>query len=483
MKKVSLDAILNPKSLALIGVSSGSDDVSPSKQSLAQRFTRAIYTFGFTGKIYPVHPGGGEFMGLKIYHDLKEVPGEVDLVISIIPARLTIQLMKDCIAKGVKAVHLFTSGYGEIEDTIGKQMESEILEIVRGSSTRIIGPNCMGIYNPSARLTFAADYPEQRGFPAAPGSLGMISQSGGNAIFCIRELTTRGVFFSKAISYGNAADLNESDFLEYFVNDPETKLIAMYVEGVRDGKRFFDILRKITRIKPVIIYKGGLTEAGERACASHTSAISGSARTWQGLIKQTGAVSVSNLDELVDVSVVLSKMARPGGRNTVLFGSGGGIGVQAADECTEAGLTLPLLPGKTRAKLNEIFGSEAGSIFRNPIDAPLFVSKEKLGDAIKCIADSENVDALIMHIPFEWAMAYRNDLIGPYTDAVVEVSQRTDKPTVFALHGAASITAKLLAARVQEKLVNTGLPVFASIKRAAVAISKGIDYYEWLDRQ
>ncbi len=474
MPKPALDYLFNPGSMAIAGVSADMARPSP-----AQWFLKSLINFGFKGRVYPLHPAGGEIYGMKVYKNVQDIPGEVDYVVSAIPARFTPQLIEDCGTKGVKAVHLFTSGYGEIEAEIGKQLEVEVLRIARRTGVRLIGPNCMGLYCPASGLTFAGDYPDQHGFPVRPGPLGLISQSGGNCIFCIREATVRGVFFSKAISYGNAVDLNECDLLEYMTDDPDTKLIAMYIEGVKDGRRFMRALKRAVSLKPVIINKAGNTETGARTCSSHTGAIAGSAGTWQGLLRQVGVTQVGSMSELVDISVAFARMPVPAGRNVAVVGSGGGVGVQAADEITQAGLHLPVLPSDIREKLHNIYGTEAGAIFRNPVDVPPLASKEMYIKAVQAIADSDQIDVIIMHFPFDlWALAHRTILVAPFTEVVSELSQTIRKPLAIVLHYCVSANARKLADEVQEKIVNLGLPVFPSIPRASQAINKYIQYNE-----
>jgi len=474
-KTPSLDFLFRPKTLAIAGVSANIGSIL----TLPQRYIRSLIDFGFKGQIYPVHPAGGEIFGLKVYKDIEEISDSIDYVVAAIPARLTPQLLTGCARKKVKAVHLFTSGFSEIEDEVGKMLESEVVDIARKNGIRILGPNCMGIYCPETGLTFAVDYPEQGGFPNISGPLGLISQSGGNTMFCIREASTRGIFFSKAISYGNATDLNESDFLEYFTDDRNTKIIAIYIEGVKDGPRFIKALKRTASLKPVIVYKSGNTESGIRACASHTSAMAGSANIWRGFLKQAGAVPVHSMEEIVDVSLAFLKMPVPKGRNTVVIGSGGGVGVQAADECTEAGLILPVLPQDVRIKLRNIYGTEAGSIFRNPVDIPGFAAKDKSITAVKSIADSDQIDSLIMHFPFDlWGIIDRKEIIWQYVESVLELAGLVKKPVAVVLHYCATAMAKQLAAEVQEKFVNAGLPVYPGFKRAASAINKYLQYHE-----
>lgn len=474
MSKPSLEYLFNPKSIAVAGAAP--DGATP---NLARNFVMGLMEFGFKGDIYPLHPSGGEVLGIKVYTSIKEIQGPVDYVISAIPARYTPQLVEDCGAKGVRAVHFFSAGFGEIEDEIGQQLQERILHIAREAGIRVVGPNCMGIYCPKTGMTFARDFQGQTGFPRETGSLGLISQSGGNCILGIREASARNVFFSKAISYGNAADLNECDYLEYMTDDPDTKVIAIYIEGVRDGRRFISTLRKANVRKPVIINKAGNSETGKRACASHTSSIAGSTGIWQELIKQVGAVQVGSIAELVDVSLTFLKLAVPAGRNIAVIGSGGGVSVQAADDVSQAGLNLPELPAGVRKELHNIYGTEAGYMFRNPVDMPIWAKVEAVVSTIKIISESDTVDAVIMQFPFDlWAMIDQAQARQKFVELVPEVIKVIKKPMVVVLHNAVTSNSRQRADEAHDKFVEMGLPVYSSIHRAANAMSKCISYYE-----
>jgi len=474
MPKPVLDYLFNPRSIALAGVS---PDLS--RPNLAQMFVHSLRSFGFKGEIYPLHPAGGEIFGMKVYKSVKDIKGEVDYVISAIPAKFTPQLVRECVEKRVKAVHLFTSGYSEIEDQMGGRLEAEILSSAKKGGVRLVGPNCMGLYCPSSGVTFAAEYPDQKAFPKKTGPMGLISQSGGNTIYTIRQCAERGVFFSKAISYGNAADLNETDYLDYMADDPDTKVICMYVEGLKDGRRFRQVMDKTLAKKPVIVNKSGNTEAGGRTCASHTSAIAGSAAIWHDFLRQAGAIQVGSMDELADVSVAFNRMPLPWGRNAVVIGTGGGAGVQAADEIANAGLNLPMLPAEVRRKLHDIYGSEAGSIFRNPVDSPPLKGINDLVKAGEASAAAKEVDIMIMHFGFDiWAMVSRGIPLHPFVESVSKLARNIKKPLAVVLHYAVDPASRVLADQAQERFVALGLPVYPSISRAANAISKYIEYHE-----
>jgi len=464
-----LDQIFQPRSVAVVGVSS-----DPSKP-YGQMLLVPILQSGFDKeRIYPINPKGGETLGLKIYPSVKDVPSPLDYVITTINARLTAQLMEDCVAKGVKAVSLFTAGFSETGTEEGRQLEAELVRIARQGGVRIIGPNCMGIYCPCGRLSFAFDFPREK------GPVGFISQSGGNSFYFVRAAVNRGIRFSKAVSYGNACDINETDLLEYLSHDPETKVITVYVEGTRDGVRFFRVLREAAKVKPVIVLKGGVTEGGGRAAATHTGSLAGSSAHWDALLKQSGAIRVYDLDEMVDVAVSLLYMRAPNGRNVAVIGIGGGASVQATDDCERAGLYLPALAQGIRDQLLA-FIPEQGSMLRNPIDAQIgAMDPEGFARTIRIVASWEGIDVVIAHIstgitPF---VPDDTDMLDRMLGAAIQCSRQINKPMAIAIHSVVSAQGWQGMLEAQRRCYEASLPVFHSVGKAASAISKYFQYQQ-----
>lgn len=282
----SLEFLFHPRSIALVGIT------TVHSEHWTRAFLDGLLEFQFEGPIYLVNPKGGKIQGLKVFTSLQDIPGNIDYAISLVPAPAAPRLVEDCAHKGVRAMHFCTAGFSETGEAEGIRLENELVELARRNHIRVIGPNCMGIYCPQSRLSFGPIFPKES------GPVGVISQSGGNVNYLVRQGGLRGVHFSKAISYGNACDLNESDFLEYLASDVDTKIIAMYIEGIKDGNRFRQVLAEATKEKPVILLKGGLTEGGTRAVAGHTAALAGSQVAWDSLCKQLNIMRVDSLDEL-----------------------------------------------------------------------------------------------------------------------------------------------------------------------------------------
>ena len=463
--KLSLDHLFRPRSIAVVGVST-----DMARFRAGRLFLESLVDAGFDGKLYPVGRDEGELFGLKIYPSMNDIPDTVDYVISAIPAQYTPQLIVDSVRKGVKVIHLFTAGFSEIEDKQGEQRQAQITALARQTGIRIIGPNCMGLYCPKNKIAFHPDFPKES------GTVGFLSQSGGNSIYAVREAAMRGIYFSKVISYGNAADLNECDFLEYFTYDPDTKIIAAYIEGIANGTRFVQALKQATKVKPVIIYKGGNTESGTRAVASHTGAMAGSERVWQSLLKQVGAIQVNSMEEMLDVILLFRYMPPPKGRATAILGIGGGNSVQAADACSGAGLTVPLLPVEIRQRLKDLYASETGAAFRNPVDM-YFARWDLAQKTIKIVAECDQIDLLIIQITMGWNPKYEKGLMEAYIGSFLGLGQQIQKPTAMVLQPFGLARRAQTTPEAEAALYKVGFPVYYSIADAATAIVKYTDYY------
>ena len=466
----NLDFIFHPQTIAIAGVSDNAN-----KFSFGLKFLEALTQFGFKGKIYPLNPAGGEIMNRTIYKSLREIPDHVDYIISAIPAQYTPQLVEEAVEKGVKAIHFFTSGFSEIENAEGKRLQKEIIAKARKGGIRIIGPNCLGIYCPAGKLTFNHD------FEKTPGPVAMISQSGGNAAHCIQEGASRGVRFSKVISMGNGADLNESDYLEYLAQDEETKIITAYLEGVRQGPRFFKALKATVKTKPVIILKVGTSESGAEAAVSHTTALAGSDHIWEGALRQAGVIRAGSIEEMIDVAMAFEYMPQPAGNRMAIIGIGGGASVILADAFSHAGLAMPRLNDEVRQSLMDVFPSEAGRIFRNPIDLNHFETPAKFFKSMKILDQCDDADMLIIHVAFDHfgliSKTEKELWVGTFLKLIGHVKKELAKPLAVILHSFSSSNMKILAQKATEELFAEGIAVFPSIQRAALALSRFTRYH------
>lgn len=460
----SLDFMFHPRSIAVVGASTHDGPGS---------FVAAIKEMGFKGDLYPVNPKAEEIQGLKCYPNLLAIPGHVDHVISSVPLRFVEQLMEDSVTKGVKTIHFFTAGFSETGDEDAAALEARILQKAKDAGIRVIGPNCMGLYAPSSGLSFMPFLPTE------PGPVAMLSQSGANAGEFCRTGAVRGLRYSKVVSYGNGTDVRESELLEYAAEDPETSVIACYIEGIRDGAHFMRALKKAAKAKPVAILKGGRTEEGSRATASHTGSLAGSLDIFDAAVRQAGAVRVDRMEELVDQTVAFRYLPKLAGPRAGIVGGGGGYSVLASDEVGASGLEMPTLPADIQQKLHD-FTPTAGTSVRNPVDTSVGWGPEGLKpmlDTIRIVAESPNIDYILYHTSYSWG-AMRAE--GPsITEMAAEaaaglgaVSNDTGKPIVCVARIPTTELGMAGTLAFQQNVANAGLPVFNSVRDAALALRR-----------
>ncbi len=465
-----LEEILHPRSIAVVGASA-----NPSARGYS--FTKPLLEYGFKGQVYPVNPKYPEILGLKSYPSVRDIPGPVDYVISCVPSGEVLKLIDDCAFKGVKAIHFFTARFSETGREDAAELERELLRRAKKAGIRIIGPNCMGVYYPAGGISFRDDFVHE------PGAVAFSSQSGNVAREIIQKSPLRGIRFSKVISYGNAIDFNECDFLDYFSQDPETKVIMMYIEGVKDGKRFFNILRKAALAKPIIILKGGRGEAGARATASHTASLAGSMKAWEALIAQTGAISAESFDELIDIAIAFYFLPPITGRRAGVAGGAGGASVLAADQCEEAGLQVIPLPTEIREEL-KAQGNPMWDWLANPADISIAGDFGfNAGVIFQIMAKNKNFDLLIAIIPDPWDDNQKKMSVEKFLD-VYKIELAKQKP-YLAVASDRSLGIEnwdnwswKLVCETRTKLIEVKIPFYPSIGRAARAASKMISYYQ-----
>lgn len=466
-----LEGLLHPRAVAVVGASA--------RVVQGPSFLEALCEFGFKGSIYPVNPKYSEIMGLKAYPSVKDIPGVVDYVISSIPAAKVPAMIADCAKKKVKVIHLFTARFSETGRPEAADLEQEVLRQAREAGIRLIGPNCMGVYYPAGGLSFRGDLPRES------GRVGLISQSGSAVNDIVHLASLNGLYFSKAISYGNALDFNECDYLEYLEQDPDTRLILMYIEGVRDGERFFNSLRRTAAGKPVIIVKGGRGKSGTRATASHTASLAGSMSIWETAVRQAGALSARHLEELTDIAAAFHYLEPIYDRRVGVAGGAGGSSVLAADLCEEAGLDVIPFPEEIRQEL-KAEGSEIWDWIGNPVDMSIRVDRgSTAGDILKVMARNPSFDMLITfvhaHGPMMKTPMPADEFMKRYS-----LDELGHKPLIAAMEefrrGGRNQDDRAwipeLMEEVKEKLLAANIPVYPSIERAARAVSRMVDYYQ-----
>jgi acyl-CoA synthetase (NDP forming) len=468
--QAGLDYIFHPRSTAVVGIIPDAQK----RFKLGNQFIRVLQDFGYKGPLYAVGSGEGEVSGLKVFQNIGDIPGVVDYVITAIPNREVPQLVEECGKKGVRVMNLFVSGFGEIEGDVGLELQQEILHTARTYGIRIIGPNCMGIYCPESRLAFGLD------FSRTAGKIGYLSQSGGQCILGIKEANRRGIYFSKVVSYGNAADINECDLLEYFTQDAETDIITADIEGTNQGPRLLRVLGKAAAEKPVIVFKCAATEGGSQAAVSHTSSIAGSGLIWETLLRQAGAIRVYSVKEMFDVVTVLQRCPEIKGLNTLVLGHGGGSCVQASDDCCRVGLKMPILPVELRQALMKVYKTNAGNIFKNPLDINPYLGIDKAREAFNAVAGWNGVDLILLHTtPEQDPFEPRDFQYQIHTDTLIEWAKLSPKPVVLVMNTNTAPRDDRLPEKSFNRVLEAGFAVFPSVKRAATAVFRVYKYYQW----
>ena len=467
-KPYPLDEILHPKSVAVVGASASQQ---------AGGWVARLINFGYSGQLYPVNPRADEINGLKAYPTVRDIPSPVDYVIFNIPARLAPQIMEDCVAKGVKAVHIFTAGFSETGRGEAGELEMQTVDIARKGGVRIIGPNCMGVYCPAAGLTF------NPAFSRETGRVAFIAQTGAGTIRFVYLANDMGIHFSKVISYGNAVDLDAPEFLEYLAGDDETGIIGCYIEGVRDGRRFLKAVKSCLLTKPVVMLKAGLTEGGAGAAASHTAALAGSGLVWDAFFRQTGAITVNTIEEMADMLLTLSHVPCPAGRRVAIVGRGGGIGVIATDTCERAGLKVPPFLAETRRQLEEII-PEAGTGARNPVETALGMAgaADFYTRGLGIVDADPQIDSILIQLAVDiygGRQPYLKEQLIGAVEVLASTARTLSKPVAVVFGIGDNIEGVTAVLEDRQKLLSAGITFYYIIEAAAMCLSKFIQYHQW----
>lgn len=488
-----LDRLFHPGSVVVVGALS-----DPDKWYIRQYYITPLLEMGYRGRIYAVDSRGRDVPGAVSCRSIREVPGPVDLVVGCLSARRTPELLAECREAGVRFVQVFSAGFAETGEPEGIEAQRLMRAAAGLEGPRILGPNCMGVYCPASGISFCADYPRQA------GPIGLICQSGGITGCTVRAVAERGLRFSKVASFGNAADVDECDLLDYLARDPETRVIAAYIEGTREGARFARVLRRAASRKPVVILKGGITDAGVRAAVSHTGALAGSAAVWDSLLREAGAIRTNSVEETADMLVALLRMRPPRGARTCLVGNGGGPTVLSTDDCERAGFRIVPMPEEIRQRLLR-FVPVAGTMVRNPFDANglnAIVVQDRVaatvdalqvlrypwetvikkgdrgwGDLAATLGDWPGLDLAIFHCPVDNnPMPITEAMIAAQVGPILAAVRQCGLPAAMVIHFAMDERSRRLSHSARQVCHEKGIPVFASMGSATLAIRRLMDF-------
>ncbi|HOO73174.1 MAG TPA: acetate--CoA ligase family protein [Spirochaetota bacterium] len=474
-----LDRMFDPKSIAIIGV-------AEEGFSFGRGMLLSHLSIGYAGKLYPVNRRGGTIEGMTIYPSVEDIPGPVDFAIIAVPAKYVPDAVESCLNKGAAGVEILSSGFREMGTPEGIALEEQV-QAIAARGIRVLGPNCFGIYCPRSGQTLLPGPNLSR----EPGGVAFLSQSGGHSIDFGLIGTWRGVRFSKVVSFGNGCDLRETEMLGYLTRDPETTVICMYIEGIADGQAFVPALEAACREKPVLVIKGGLSDSGSRAAASHTASMGGKKNIWEAALRQCNAVQVADMEHMVDSSLAFSLLPHRSYLGCSIVGGGGALGIAAADAAESFGLSIPPLREDLKDSIMEIL-PKPGSSAANPIDvANPFVPPQTIREIILRASQDDAIDIHILVFLIYHFRAHKDVMSAlklrdfvPFREmarACREVRETTGKPVVLVMPNyrqeEEALDLEEIVRETRKEFLNAGIPVYDDVTNALRAIASVSRYH------
>lgn len=454
-----LDAILRPRSIAVIGA-------SRKPNTIGWQILDNLLRHGYTGAVYPVNPTADAVHSIRAYPSVESIPDPVDLAVVVVPKQRVLEAAEACGRKGVRGLLVISAGFREVGGE-GAERERELVEIVRRHGMRLVGPNCMGVLNTapdmSMNATFAPTMP-----PA--GRVAFLSQSGAMGVTILDYAAEYGIGISQFVSVGNKPDVSGNDLLEYWAADERTGLVLMYLENFGNPRRFHTLASEVTRRKPVIAVKSGRSGAGARAASSHTGALAAGDIATDALMRQSGVLRVDTVEEMFDLAMAFSHQPIPRGNRVAIVTNAGGPGILIADACEAAGLQVTELTDETRARLAEYLPEEAS--VRNPVDMIASATAHSYRTAVEMVLADPQVDAVIA--TFVPPLGVRQEDVA---EAIVgAVAGQREKPVLAVLMGREGLPQGLA------ELNAAGIPGYRFPESAARALAAMYRHRRWLDR-
>lgn len=448
----NIDYFFDPRSVAVIGVSR-----NPKK--VGHVIFRNFVEGKFKGKLYPVNPNVDEIAGRKCYPSVLKAPGKIDLAVISIPAAFVPKALEECGKKKIPSVIIISGGFKEIGNI---ELENQVVRIAKKYGIRVIGPNCVGVFDPYSGVDtfFLPKYKLER---PDEGSIAFISQSGALGSVILDWMSMKGYKISKFISYGNAADVDEADLIEYLAKDKKTKVICAYFEGVSDGRKFYDIVKKVANRKPVIALKGGKTREGNKAVSSHTGSLAGQAEIYSAAFEQSGVIEADSLEDIFDFARVLSTQPTPKGNRIQIITDGGGFGVLATDWIISNGLRLAKMNKESINEMKKALPEHV--VLKNPIDLTGDADVERYRMAMDFAMKDDNVDMLAVITLFQIPT-----LTAEITDVVSSFAEMGKKPMVVIAAGGRFTEV------LKKSMEDFGVPTFSYPEKAARALRALHDY-------
>ncbi len=466
-----IGVFFEPRSVAIVGATGDRNKLG---WHIVENFL-----LSYEGELYFINPKGGEIEGHRVYPNLRDVQGEIDLVVIAIPAKFVLGVVEDAVAIGVKAIVIESGGFAEVSEE-GRQMQEKIVELAHTKDIRIVGPNCIGILSPSKGVD-TIFIPLERVARPGSGNIAMMTQSGalGSAVLDAFTLEGDGRWISRFVSFGNASDVNEYDLLDYFGKDPQTQVILGHLEGFKNGKKFLSRAREIAREKPIVLLKAGRTSLGAKASASHSGSVASNDAVVTALLRQHGVIRVNQFDEMINLAKTLEKQPVPRGRRVGIVTDGGGFAVMASDAVEREGLTLGELSKNTvnsfKAKYPPYY------ISSNPLDLTGMVTAEELMFGVEQFALDPHIDSIILIIIPSAPQFNVQDFLNLITDFMVRTKpyneESASKPILSISVGGEE--SKIINAKF-DKL---DIPTFSTVEDAMKMLKYLVEYREFLRRE
>jgi len=463
MQDEKIDAIFNPKSVALVGGSN-------KEGKMGYVFAKNI-TSGYSGRVYMINPSEDQVFGLKSFPDVKSVPDQIDLAIVVIPAKAVPPVMEELSNKRVKAAVVITAGFGEAGPE-GKKLEEELMRAANKGGVKVIGPNCFGVYNCNIGLNASLGV----GTPPSGGDISFVTQSGAYGMAILTFAIDHHMRFAKVMAHGNKAGIDDYEIIRYLGEDSETKVICLFLESVDKGREFFEEAKKIALVKPIVATKTGRTAGAARAAASHTAAMAGTFTAYEAAFRQAGVIFARNGMDLVNIAKGLDWQPLPKGNRVGIITNSGGTGVELVDLCEENGLVVPELSEEVQAKIRDLIPPYASA--KNPIDMtpiwPRFV--ELYSKCIRMLYDSHEVDIIIPIILQRAAMM--PDVCTAVADTANDCQAKGIRKPIYVCWVSVRDALKNM-----DLLQSKRIPCFDWPERTARAVAAIADYSSFLKRR
>ncbi|MCK4669882.1 MAG: CoA-binding protein [Nanoarchaeota archaeon] len=451
---MNLDKFFKAKSVGIIGV-------SKDPQKIGHVIFKTLVDGGYKGKVFIVNPNAKDILGKTCYPSITNIKEKIEFAVVAVPFRLVLKVIDDCARKKIKDILIVSAGFKEIGN---KKLEAQLKEKIEKHKMRMIGPNCLGVLDARTKQD-TVFLPRNRMMRPKPGGISFISQSGAVGSAILDYSTKQGQKFAKFISYGNATTTDESDLLEYLGKDKDTNVICLYLEGIKDGKKFLETAKKVAKKKPIIVIKGGVTKAGAKASLSHTGSLAGKAEVYHGAFRQANLIIANSVEEMFNYARIFENCFPPKGDRVQIITDGGGYGIMTADSIQKHGLAMAEMSRRTKSNLVKKLPKNA--IVGNPIDVIGDATTERYSIVLnECLLD-KNIDILAVIL-----LAQVPRLTPDVVDVITELNDKKKKPIIVIMTG--GDFSDLIKRSLEEK----GVPCFTFPDNAIKSLAQLVKYHK-----